>query len=190
MEPKSIYQAPEQSARDTSEMSDLDLRNYYAPDEMCVQAVAWLYVFLGTFTGVLTLLVLKVATDIRCLPLIFMSLFTLIIAIIFVLVGWGMRHYDPWSRTPARFAAIVMMFFAPIGTLIGIICFCLLKERAHEEIFTNKYHTILLSDPQHSKYHKIQVPIFLGALTAILMALLVIFQRNLIIKLLTGNYSF
>ena len=190
METKSIYQSPEQCARDTSEMSNLELRNYYSQDEMCVQAVAWLYLFSGSFVGVLALVFLKFAIDIHHLLLIFMSFFTLIIGIIFVLLGWGMCHYDPWSRTPARFAAVVMMFFVPLGTLIGIICFFLLKQRAHKEIFTNKYHAILLSDPLHSKYHKLWLPMLIGALTAILMTLAVVFQRHFIIKLLTDGYSF
>lgn len=189
MEIKSIYKSPEQCARDTSEMSNLELRNYYSQDEVCVQSVAWLYLFSGSLVGVLALVFLKVAIDTSHLLLIFMSFFTLIIGIIFVLLGWGMRHYDPWSRTPARFAAIVMMFFVPLGTLIGIICFFLLKERAHKEIFTNKYHAILLSDSLHSKYHKLWVPVLTGALTAILITLAVVFQRHFIIELLTDGYS-
>jgi len=190
METKSIYQSPEQCARDTSEMSNIELRNHYAQDEVCVQVVAWLYLFGGSFVGVLTLVLLKVAIDIQHLLLIFMSSFTLIVAITFVLLGWGMRHYDPWSHTPARFAAIIMMFFVPLGTLIGILCFFLLKERAHKEIFTNKYHAILLSDPLHKKSYKLWQPIVIGALTAIVMALAVVFQRHVIIELLTDGYTF
>ncbi|MEO1858061.1 MAG: hypothetical protein ABGY95_11965 [Rubritalea sp.] len=190
METKSIYQSPEQSARDTSEMSDLELRNYYSQDEICVQAVAWIYLFSGSFVAVLTLVFLKLSTDIDHLLLQFMSFCTLIVSVVFVLLGWGMRNYEPWSRTPARFAAIVMMFFVPLGTLVGIICFFLLKERAHREIFTVKYHAILLSDPLQNKYHKFWVPILIGATTASLITLAVIFQRHLIIELLTSGHSF
>lgn len=187
MKAKNVYQSPEQCARVTSEMSDLELRSYYSQDEICVQAVAWLYLFCGSFVGVLTLVLLKFAIDIHHLLLIFMSFFALLVSSIFIILGWGMRHYDPWSRTPARFAAIVMIFFVPLGTLIGIICFFLLKKRAHKEIFTNKYHAILLSDPLQKKYHQLWVPMLIGALTATLMALAVILQRHFIIKLLTDG---
>ena len=189
MESQCIYQPPEKCARDTTEMSNIELRNHYAQDEICVQAVAWLYLFSGSFVGVLTLVLLKLAIDAQNLLLIFMSSFTLIIVMIFILLGWGMRHYDPWSRTPARFAAIIMMFFVPIGTIIGALCFFLLKQRAHKDIFTNKYHAILLSDPLHGKYKTMWLPMVIGALTAILMTLAIVFHRHFTIELLRNGYA-
>jgi hypothetical protein len=184
MKSKSIYQPPDQCARDTTEMSNIELRNHYAQDEICVQAVAWLYLFSGSFVGVLSLIILKFAIELHHLLLVCMNISILLVASVFVLLGWGMRHYDPWSRTPARFAAFVMMVFVPIGTLIGIICFFLLKQRAHEDIFSNKYHAILLSDPLHGKYQTTWLPMVVGALTAILMAFAVVFQRHTIANLL------
>ena len=122
------------------------------------------------------------------LLLIFTCLFALILGIVFVMLGWGMRHYDPWSRNPARFAAFVMMFFVPLGTLIGITCFCLLKKRANKEIFTNKYHAILLRDPLRKESYKLWLPMLIGALTAILLTLAGVWYRHFIVELLVGEF--
>ena len=63
MKSKSVYQTPDQCGRDTTEMTNIELRNHYAQDEICVQAVAWLYLFSGSFVGLLSLIILKFAIE-------------------------------------------------------------------------------------------------------------------------------
>ncbi|MFC4992268.1 hypothetical protein [Rubritalea tangerina] len=183
MELESVYQCPENSQ--LQEMNDQQLRRHYAQDEICVQVVAWFYLFFGSSLATISLILLWLSIEIDNVITSFMSFSALLAALVYQLIGWGMRHYDPWSRAPARFAAIVMMFFIPLGTLTGLLCFSLLRTRADEAIFTTKYRAILLSEPNQGKYLSLWLPIVFGTLTGLLLALAVYLQRHLIIELLS-----
>lgn len=187
MEAKNIYQSPDSTARDTTKMSDFELRSYYAQDEICVQAVSWFYLFFGSLLGTLSLSSLCVTLDMENPVLIFMSFITLLASMTYIVLGWGMRHYDPWSRLPASFAAFVMMFIIPLGTLTGIICFVLLKQRSHEDIFSQKYRTILYSAPHTQLGLSVWVSMLTGVVTGLLLALSVYLHRAWIVQLLTNS---
>lgn len=186
MEAKNIYQCPDSAARDTASMSDSELRKYYAQDEICVQAVSWFYLFFGSLLGTLSLTSLYVSLELGNVVLVFMSFITSLTSLVYILIGWGMRHYDPWSRLPARFAAFVMMFIVPLGTLTGIVCFILLKERSHEDIFSSKYRAIHFSTPHNSLVLSVWVSLLTGTLTGLLLALSVYLQREWIVQMLSG----
>lgn len=170
MKQPSIYQSPAHVARDTATMSDSELRHYYAQDEVYVRAVGWFYIYFGSLMLGLSLLALALALLASKLAFACASFSTLMVSITYVVLGWGMRHLDPWSRRPAYLAAIVMMVLFPIGTLAGLICFYLLKERSHKEIFSHKYRGLLLSDDAGALYQATWIPMLMGVITAVALA--------------------
>lgn len=170
MESESIYKTPAHAARDTSTFSDSELRRYYAQDEACILAVGWFYLFFGSLLFSLSTCGIVASIMQPNLALGFMSFCFFMVSFAYILLGWGMRYFDPWSRKPARFAAVVMLFIFPVGTPTGIICYYLLKTRSHEDVFSHKYRALLLADPSQQKYHATWIPILCGNLFGLVSA--------------------
>ncbi|MGJ8672826.1 hypothetical protein [Rubritalea sp.] len=169
MEADCIYKSPSNVARDSTTFSDSELRSYYAQDEICVLAVGWFYLFFGSLLFSLSSFGFLASYIMQSLAVCFISFCFFMVSFAYILLGWGMRYFDPWSRKPARFASIVMMFIFPVGTPTGIICFYLLKTRSHEDVFSQKYRSLLLADPAQEKYHATWVPIISGTLAGLIL---------------------
>lgn len=55
------------------------------------------------------------------------------IALIFLLLGWGLWQLKPWSRTGAMILAVFQVPFIPIGTVAGgVILYVLLQDEIRE----------------------------------------------------------
>ncbi|MFC5050809.1 hypothetical protein ACFPK9_09295 [Rubritalea spongiae] len=181
MEADSIYKSPSNVARDLATLSDSELRSYYAQDEVCVLAVGWFYLFFGSLLFSVSSFGFVVSYLLQSLALGFISFCFFMVSFAYILLGWGMRYFDPWSRLPARFAALVMMFIFPVGTPTGLICYYLLKTRSHEDVFSVKYRSLLLVDPSQDKYHATWIPIITGTISGLtLPAFFYLFHETLI----------
>lgn len=153
------------------EMEADELRHFFAQDEICVLAVGWFYLFFGgalSATSGLLLALHYTTLDTHYSFLLFLGIIS---GFVYLILGWGMRHFGPWSRSPARFAAFVMLFIFPIGTLAGLFCYVLLRERSHETIFSNRYRALLFARP-HLERHSTLIPASIGILTGICLTLL------------------
>ncbi len=55
------------------------------------------------------------------------------LALIFLLLGWGLWQLKPWSRTGAMILAVFQIPFIPIGTIAGgVILYILLQDQVRE----------------------------------------------------------
>jgi hypothetical protein len=185
MEAESIYKSPRHIARSSASLSDSELRDYYAEDEVCVLAVGWFYLFFGSLLFATSSVGIAVSLLEEQITLGFISFCFFMVCFAYLLLGYGMRRFEAWARRPAHFAAIVMICIFPIGTPTGIICYYLLNRRSHEDVFSKKYHDLVAASPMLEKHHAAWIPIVGGMLSGITLALSLYLLRDTLVRALT-----
>lgn len=154
-------------------MSDTQLRRFYARDEICVMAIGWYYLFLGGLLASCATILLWLGFRIELFLLSCIGTTVLLVSSMYFIIGYGLRNFDPWSRTPARVASLVAMCLIPVGTVTGLCCFVLLKKHSSTEIFSNKYRGVLLSQEASTKGSYGWLAVITGLSSGVSCALLV-----------------
>ncbi|GAA5496458.1 hypothetical protein SAMN02745181_0239 [Rubritalea squalenifaciens DSM 18772] len=145
MEGGDIYQAPQCSSATIEDMSDAELRRYHSKDELCILAVGWFYLYLGSVLCSLTGLSMWLYWLSPCLLFMVSTFVSVLGGILFIIIGFGLRNFDAWARPPAYVASVVAMCLFPMGTLAGGACLVLLIRHASEEMFTEKYRVAVMT---------------------------------------------
>jgi len=141
-----LYQAPEVNVLIENEhLGPEFLRERYSRDEVTVLAVGWFYYFFGGLLTAIGCCLLGLALWSAQVIFFVPAAVGLIIGPVYVIVGYGLRCFEPWSRIPGIVAAIVAIAIPPAGTLAGLVCLFLLKQRASKEMFTANYQTAIIS---------------------------------------------
>lgn len=122
------------------------IRGRYIREEVCILAVGWFYYCMASFQLGATagLFLFPTFDDPRLVYGGAVLLSTT--ALLYITIGYGMRHFYAWARIPSMFAAVVGMFMVPIGTIAGAYCIFLLRKSIVSEIFTPRYAQLVHQD--------------------------------------------
>lgn len=151
------YASSDQPLQSQKNLTDVELRNHYIGSEVCVIAVGWFYYMISNFilgwsVGYIWL------EKIDYTLLSYLALTCLgISAILFSLIGFGLRHFCLWSRLPSFLLSILLLLFMPLGTVAGAYCLFLLKKNTPTAVFSLKYKTLIAEDCKKN-YAWISVP--------------------------------
>lgn len=171
MDEDNIYQAPVTEEARIEDMSDDELRRYHSKDEMCILAVGWFYLYLGALLLSLTGLSAILYQLSPCMLFLLTTALCILSGTLYLIVGFGLRNFDAWSRAPSYVAAVVAMAFAPMGTLAGAACLVLLIRHASGEMFTDKYRLAVITQEYGAPKYG-WIGICLGVLTGLSLWLL------------------
>lgn len=133
---------------------------------MCILAVGWFYLYLGALLLSLSGLSYSYYLMSPCLLFILTTSLCVLSGALFMVIGFGLRNFDVWSRAPSYVAAVVAMSFAPIGTLAGAACLVLLIRHASREMFTDKYRVAVMTREYGARKYG-WIGICLGVLTGL-----------------------
>lgn len=105
----------------------------------------------------------------------------LVIGILSIIVGFGIRRLRPWARIASVVLSAIGLLEIPIGTVINGYILYLLASRKGQLIFTPQYAEIIAATP-HVKYRSFLVLwVILGVLAALILfgVAVALFSRGL-----------
>lgn len=160
------YQTPVESLIDDSELSNLELRSRYRNEESKVLAVGGVYYLLGSLLfSVGGVGAYYCAMKLSMFHLLPCGAFALL-GLMFIIIGFGLRRFDNWSRVSAVVAAAIALFIIPVGTVVGILCLGILKRNALKLMFTSAYQAAVIEEGEaydHFGWYAILVGLLAGA---------------------------
>ena len=124
-------------------VDDSIVRSRYIREEVRIIAVGWFYYCMAAFQLAMVLGIF-LFVDFEQAHMVELGVAILVVlSVLFLVTGYGMRHFLEWARLPSIVAAVVGMFMFPIGTLAGFYCVLLLRKSIVVEIFTPRYRKLL-----------------------------------------------
>lgn len=177
------YASPVESPRDATVVADLAdaemIRRQHAKHELGVRQIGALY-YLG---GLFALIVACVGPFVyaqpsaniptgqdRGMPSAVTAVFVVIllaIAVVQLLIGWGLRRIRPWSRWPLVIVSAVTLLNPPFGTALGAYGLYLAVSQKGTVVFSPGYQQIMAQTPHLRPKTSVVVKVLVVLLVAL-----------------------
>jgi len=122
------------------------LRRAHLKHEAAVKSVGALY-YLGATISILAAVIAPMPAAQRegslTAGLIFAAL-----AVIYIVVGWGVRRLKPWSRAAACVVAVPGLLGVPIGTIVSVYILYLMLSQKGRMVYSPEYQAAIAATPQ------------------------------------------
>ena len=162
------YQPPEAEILVASEVADAEaIRKAHINHEASVKSIGTLY-HLGGMLCIAMGFSAWVGRDTQPPPAVAIGVgsFFLLIALVQVWIGSGLRKLKPASRIPAAVLTGIGLLAFPVGTLINAYFMYLLLCKKGRMVLSDEYKQIIAQTP-HIKYKSIVAWVILGLLLLI-----------------------
>ncbi len=125
------------------------IRREFLKHETSVRSIGTLYYLAGALLCISALFLGYVYFNARSqVPVMLITPIYLLLGVLSILLGRGIKSLRPWARTTAIVLACVGLLGVPVGTAINAYILYLLLSKKGKRVFAEDYAAIIAATPQ------------------------------------------
>ena len=79
-----------------------------------------------------------------------------------LMIGRGLRQLESWVRGPSTLAALLLLIYLPLGTIIGAATLFLVYSEAGKQVLSENYRRVIEATPEIATSHRFSYPILVA----------------------------
>jgi hypothetical protein len=149
------------------------IRREFLKHEASVRSIGTLYYLFGGLACIGALLLGYLYFTVRSqLPVMVITPIYVLLGVLSILLGRGIKSLRPWARTTAVVLSCVGLLGVPVGTAINAYILYLLLSKKGKRVFEEDYAAIVAATPQIKYRGSVLTWILLGLLLLLFMGVM------------------